>query len=539
MIRLDQISKQHGPQILFVEASAAIQRGEKVGLVGPNGAGKSTIFRMIMKEESPDDGQVSVDRGVTIGYFSQDVGEMAGRPVVAEVMAGAGAVSDVAVELKQLEEALGDPARADEMDALLARFGDVQGQFDNLGGYALEARAREILAGLGFSQSMMDGDVAALSGGWKMRVALARILLMRPDAMLLDEPSNHLDIESIIWLESFLKDYEGALVMTSHDRELMNRIVGRVVEIDGGVLTSYSGNLDFYEQQRAQNEVQAEAAFQRQQAMLAKEVRFIERFKAQASKAAQVQSRVKKLDKIEKVEPPKRRKAMTFEFPPCARSGEDVVKIEKLCKGYGARVIYDGLDLMIRRRQRWAVMGVNGAGKSTLLKLIAGETDPDDGAVTLGAGVKMGYFAQHAMEVLDADKTVYEVLQDAFPLANIGQLRTLAGCFGFSGDDIDKICRVLSGGEKARLVLARLLYERPNFLVFDEPTNHLDITTKEMIVRSLADFEGTMIFVSHDRQFLAQLSNRVLELGPDGPTVYGGGYLEYVARSGHEAPGLR
>jgi len=539
VIRLDQISKQHGPQILFVEASAAIQRGEKVGLVGPNGAGKSTIFRLITKEESPDDGQISVDRGVTIGYFSQDVGEMSGRPAIAEVMAGAGAVSEVAAELKELEEALGDPARADEMDALLARFGDVQARFDNLGGYALEAKAREILAGLGFSQEMMDGDVGNLSGGWKMRVALARILLMRPDAMLLDEPSNHLDIESIIWLETFLKDYEGALVMTSHDRELMNRIVSRVIEIDGGVLTSYSGNLDFYDQQRALNETQAEAAYERQQAMLAKEMRFIERFKAQAAKAAQVQSRVKKLDKIDKVEPPKRQKKMTFEFPACARSGEDVVKIEKLSKRYGDRVIYQDFNLMIRRRQRWAVMGVNGAGKSTLLKLIAGESRVDGGTLTIGAGVKMGYFAQHAMEVLDPTKNVYDTLQDAFPLANPGQLRTLGGCFGFSGDDIDKSCRVLSGGEKARLVLARLLYERPNFLVFDEPTNHLDIATKDMIVRSLADFDGTMIFVSHDRQFLARLSNQVLELGPDGPVVYGGGYLEYVARSGHEAPGLK
>ena len=513
MIRLDQISKQHGPQILFVEASAAIQRGEKVGLVGPNGAGKSTIFRLITKEESADDGQISVERNVTIGYFSQDVGEMSGRPAIAEVMAGAGAVSEVAAELKQLEDALGDPARVDEMDALLARFGDVQARFDNLGGYALEAKAREILAGLGFSQGMMDGDVGNLSGGWKMRVALARILLMRPDAMLLDEPSNHLDLESIIWLEGFLKAYEGALVMTSHDRELMNRIVSKVIEIDGGVLTSYSGNLDFYDQQRAMNETQAEAAYERQQAMLAKEMRFIERFKAQAAKAAQVQSRVKKLDKIDKVEPPKRQKKMTFEFPACARSGEDVVKIEKLAKRYGDRVIYQDFNLMIRRRQRWAVMGVNGAGKSTLLKLIAGETRPDGGAVTIGAGVKMGYFAQHAMEVLDPTKSVYETLQDAFPLANPGQLRTLGGCFGFSGDDIDKSCRVLSGGEKARLVLARLLYERPNFLVFDEPTNHLDIATKDMIVRSLADF--------------------------DGPVVYGGGYLEYVARSGHEAPGLK
>ena len=537
MIRLDQISKQHGPQILFVEASAAIQRGEKVGLVGPNGAGKSTIFRLITRQESPDDGQISIERNVSIGYFSQDVGEMAGRPAVAEVMAGAGAVSEVAAELKQLEEALGDPDRAGEMDALLERFGDVQARFDNLGGYALEAKAREILAGLGFSQEMMDGDVGNLSGGWKMRVALARILLMRPDAMLLDEPSNHLDLESILWLEDFLRAYEGALVMTSHDRELMNRIVGKVIEIDGGVLNSYSGNMDFYEQQRALNEVQAQAAYERQQAMLAKEMRFIERFKAQAAKASQVQSRVKKLDKIEKVEPPKRQKVMTFEFPPCARSGEDVVKIEKMGKRYGARVIYDGLDLIIRRRQRWAVMGVNGAGKSTLLKLVAGESAPDSGAVTLGAGVKMGYFAQHAMDVLDAEKSVYDTLQDAFPLANPGQLRTLAGCFGFSGDDIDKTCRVLSGGEKARLVLARLLYDRPNFLVFDEPTNHLDIATKDMIVRALAEYEGTMIFVSHDRNFLARLSNQVLELGPDGPVAYGGGYTEYVARSGHEAPG--
>jgi ATPase subunit of ABC transporter with duplicated ATPase domains len=539
LIRLDQISKQHGPQILFVDASAAVFRGEKIGLVGPNGAGKSTIFRMIMREESPDDGQVSVERGVTIGYFSQDVGEMAGRPVVAEVMAGAGAVSEVAAELKTLEDALADPSRADEMDRLLARFGEIQARFDDLGGYALEARAREILAGLGFSQEVMDGDVGALSGGWKMRVALARILLMRPDAMLLDEPSNHLDIESLIWLEGFLKAYEGALLMTSHDREFLNRIVGRIIEIDGGVLTSYSGNHDFYERQRAQNEAQAQAAYDRQQAMLAKEMRFIERFKAQAAKAAQVQSRVKKLDKIEKVEPPKRRKALDFEFPACARSGDDVAKVERVSKRYGARVVYDGIDLFIRRQERWAVMGVNGAGKSTLLKLIAGEAAPDGGTIAVGPSVRLGYFAQHAMELLDPAKSVYESLEESFPLASVGQLKTLAGCFGFSGDDVEKTTRILSGGEKARVVLARILYARPNFLVLDEPTNHLDMATKDMIVRSLADYEGTMLFVSHDRQFLARLSNRVLELGPDGPTVYGGGYLEYVARSGHEAPGLR
>ena len=539
MIRLDSVSKQHGPRILFVDAAAAIHRGEKVGLVGPNGAGKSTIFRLIMREESPDDGQVSIDRGVTIGYFSQDVGEMAGRSAVAETMDGAGAVAEVAAELRSLEQALADPARADELDRLVARFGDVQARYDELGGYALEARAREILAGLGFSQAMQDGDVAALSGGWKMRVALARILLMRPDAMLLDEPSNHLDIESIIWLEGFLKSYEGALLMTSHDREFLNRVVGKIIEIDGGVLTTYSGNYDFYDRQRALNEAQVEAQYARQQAMLAKEMRFIERFKAQAAKAAQVQSRVKKLDKIEKVEPPKRRKALVFDFPPVSRSGDDVVKIGGLHKAYGDHVIYDGLDLTIRRQQRWCVMGVNGAGKSTLLKLIAGETAPDNGSVAVGASVKMGYFAQHAMEVLEPDKTVWQTLEEAFPLASVGSLRSLAGCFGFSGDEIEKSCRVLSGGEKARLVLARLLYDRPNFLVLDEPTNHLDIATKEMLIAALKDFEGTMLFVSHDREFLAGLSNRVLELGPDGATAYGGGYREYVERSGHEAPGLR
>jgi ATPase subunit of ABC transporter with duplicated ATPase domains len=539
MIRLDSISKQHGKQILFLEASAAVNRGEKVGLVGPNGAGKTTIFRMITREEAPDAGQVAIDRGVTVGYFSQDVGEMRGMSVVAATLDGAGPVSEVAAELAELEHALADPERMDEMEALVERFGHVQARYEELGGYALDARAREILAGLGFAQEVMDGDVGALSGGWKMRVALARILLMRPDALLLDEPTNHLDIESILWLEGYLKQHEGALLMTSHDREFMNRIATKILEIDGGDLITYSGNYDFYERQRAVNEQQAEAQYERQQAMLAKEMRFIERFKAQAAKAAQVQSRVKKLDKIEKVEPPKRRRTLTFDFRSPPRSGEDVVKIERLTKGYGARRVHDGLDLLIRRRERWCVMGVNGAGKSTLLKLVAGESAPDEGRVTVGASVKMGYFAQHAMELLDPAKSVWDTLLGSFPLASPGSLRTLAGVFGFSGDDIDKPCRVLSGGEKARLVLAKMLYDPPNLLVLDEPTNHLDLATKEMLIKALSDFEGTMLFVSHDRQFLAALSNRVLELLPEGPRAYGGGYLEYVAQSGHEAPGIR
>jgi ATPase subunit of ABC transporter with duplicated ATPase domains len=539
MIRLDNVSKQIGHQILFIEASAALQKGEKIGLVGPNGAGKTTLFRMITGQEQPDEGQVAVDRGVTIGYFSQDVGEMSGRSAVSEVMDGAGPVSAVAGELKQLEVAMADPARADAMEVIIARYGEVQARFEELDGYALEGRAREVLAGLSFSQEMMDGDVGALSGGWKMRVALGRILLMRPDAMLLDEPSNHLDLESLIWLEQFLKGYEGALLMTSHDREFMNRIINKVVEIDGGALTTYSGDYEFYEQQRAMNERQQQAQFERQQAMLAKEIKFIERFKARASHAAQVQSRVKKLEKIERVEPPRRRQTVSFDFLPAPRSGEDVVSLKSVQKAYGVRRIYDGLDFMVRRRERWCVMGVNGAGKSTLLKLVAGSTPPDDGTVALGGSVKMGYFAQHAMDLLDGERTVFESLEDSFPQAGQGSLRALAGCFGFSGDDVEKKCRVLSGGEKARLVMAKMLYDPPNFLVLDEPTNHLDMATKEMLIGALSEYEGTMLFVSHDRHFLSALSNRVLELTPEGIHQYGGGYTEYVARTGQEAPGLR
>ena len=528
MIRLDNISKQHGHQILFIDASMGLQKGEKVGLVGPNGAGKTTLFRMIAGQEQPDDGQVTIDPGMTIGYFSQDVGEMSGRSAVAEVMDGVGPVSALATEMARLEAAMVDPEQAGDMDAIVERYGEVQGRFEELDGYALEARAREVLAGLSFSQERMDGDVGLLSGGWKMRVALARILLMRPDGMLLDEPSNHLDLESLIWLEDFLKKYDGALLMTSHDREFMNRIIGKVVEIDGGSLTTYSGDFDFYEQQRALSERQRQAQFERQQAMLAKEMKFIERFKARASHAAQVQSRVKKLDKIERVEPPRRRQSVQFEFRAPPRSGDDVARFKNVHKGYGGQTIYAGFDFQMRRKERWCVLGANGAGKSTLLKLVAGAAEPDQGTVTVGSSVRMGYFAQHSMDLLDGADTVFESLDGSFPQAGQAALRALAGCFGFSGDDIEKPCRVLSGGEKARLVMAKMLFDPPNFLVLDEPTNHLDMATKEMLVAALSEFEGTMLFVSHDRHFLAALSNRVLELTPDGVHQYGGGYTEYV-----------
>ena len=539
MLRLDAVSKRHGRQILFLEASAVVNRGEKVGLVGPNGAGKTTIFRLLAREEEPDDGQVSVERGVTLGYFSQDVGEMKGQSVVEATLDGAGPVSEAARTLHELEHAMADPSRGDELEALVERYGEAQARFEELGGYGLESRAREVLAGLGFEADRMDGDVGALSGGWKMRVALARILVMQPDALLLDEPTNHLDLESILWLEGWMRAFPGALLVTSHDREFMNRMVSKILEIDGGEITTYSGNYEFYEQQRALAEREQEAQYARQQAMLAKEEAFIARFKARASHASQVQSRVKKLEKIERVEPPKRRQSVDFEFRPAPRSGDDVVRLAAVSKAYGDRRVFDGLDLLVRRKERWCVMGANGAGKSTLLKLVVGETEPDAGAVTLGAAVKLGYFAQHAMEVLEGDETVWDTLSTAFPQANVGSLRALCGAFGFSGDEIEKRVGLLSGGEKARLVLARMLYDPPNFLVLDEPTNHLDLATKELLIRSLASYEGTLLLVSHDRRFLSALTNRVLELEHGAPRLYGAGYAEYVAASGHEAPGMR
>jgi len=543
VISFSGVHKQYGKQVLFVDASFQLNPADKVGLVGPNGAGKTTLFRMIVGEESPDEGDVSVPKKLTIGYFRQDVEEMSGRSVLDEAIAGSGRLGDLHHELEDLQHAMSDPGRADDMDRILARFGEVQEEYEHLGGYGLEAQAREVLHGLGFDDERIDGDVGLLSGGWKMRVAMGRVLLGAPDVLLMDEPTNHLDIESIIWLEAFLKSRTGALLMTSHDREFMNRVVGKIAEIDGGEITVYSGNYDFYERERAIREANREAAYARQQAMLAKEQRFIERFAAHAAKAAQVQSRVKALEKIEKIELPKKRKVVKFDFRPPPRSGDQVAVLEGISKTYGRRIVYDSFNMTIRRGERWCVMGRNGAGKTTLLKMVAGALHPDVGDVKLGASLTLGYFAQQALDLLDPDLTIEEQLQRDFPDESIGVLRNLAGAFQFSGDDVDKKIRALSGGEKTRLVMARMLLHPPNFLVLDEPTNHLDLFTKEMLIDALKDFDGTMLFVSHDRAFLRALSNRVLELGGESgverePHFYPGSYVEYVARTGHEAPGV-
>lgn len=537
MIALSNVTKQYGGQILFVDASFQVNPGEKIGLVGPNGAGKTTLFRLITGEETADEGTVERPRRISLGYFNQQVGDLKGRSVLNETIAGAGEVAELGVELHELEAKMAEAG--DDLDAVIERYGEVQARYQELGGYDVEARAQTILSGLGLSQEQVAQDVGHLSGGWKMRVALAKILLLRPDVLLLDEPTNYLDLESILWLEQFLRDYPGSVVMTSHDRDVMNRVVKKIVEIDGGQVRVYSGNYDFYERARAEEAARREAEYERQQAMLAKEMRFIERFRAQAAKAAQVQSRVKKLDKIERLEPPRRMIERTFDFRKPARSGDDVVKVQGVRKAYGSRVVHGGLSLLVRRGERWAVMGENGAGKTTLLKMIAGVTQPDGGDVTLGASVTMGYFAQHQLEQLDAQNTVMEELVAHAPTTSIGVLRNLAAAFGFQGDDVDKPIRVLSGGERSRLALAKILFDAPNLLVLDEPTNHLDILTKRALTKALSEYEGTVLVVSHDRAFLRSIANRILELSGEGPRVYGGSYAEYVRATGREAPGMR
>ena len=544
MIALSGIAKHFGRRALLVDASFQLNPGEKVGLVGPNGSGKTTLFRIIVGEETPEAGGVSVPKRLSIGYFRQDASEASGRTVIEEAIAGSGRLGELHHELVELEAAMADPDRADELDTTLARFGEVQGEYQQLGGYELDARAREVLAGLGFRDDQVEGDVGALSGGWRMRVSMAKVLIGQPDVLLLDEPTNHLDIESILWLEEFLKGSESAVLMTCHDRDFMNRVVSRIVEIDAGELVGYGGDYDFYDREHQVRAAQQEAAFTRQQAMLRKEERFIERFEKHAAKAAQVQSRAKKLEKIDRLEPPRRRVVVPFDFAAPPRSGNDVTTLRDVSKHYGDHTVYDSLDLEIKRGERWCVMGVNGAGKSTLLKLVAGVLEPDTGEVKLGASLKLGYFSQSALEILDANKTVWEQIDQAFPTATNSSKRNLLGAFDFPGDEIDKPISVLSGGERSRLVLAQMLYDPPNFLVLDEPTNHLDLFTKEMLVRTLAKFDGTMLFVSHDRTFLKGLATKVLDLSGGGegtagqPLVFHGPYQDWVERTGHEAPGV-
>jgi ATP-binding cassette subfamily F protein 3 len=540
MIHLTGISKQHGAQVLFRDASLQILPGSRSGLVGPNGAGKTTIFRLITGEEEADGGEISCSKKTVIGYFSQDVGEMSGRSALEEVMAASARTMALGEEIRAMEAAMCEPMEDADMAALLERYGDAQEEFEHRGGYDLEPRAQAVLTGLGIGPDDYNRPVESFSGGWKMRIALARILTLNPDVLLLDEPTNHLDVESIVWLEEWLSaEFKGALLMTSHDRDFMNRIVGRIIEVANRTVTTYGGNYDFYLREREIRREQLLASHRRQQEMLAKEEEFIARFAARASHAAQVQSRVKKLEKIERIEIPAEQKSIRFEFTEPPRSGDDVVKFQNLSKtwplpGGGGKSVFGGVSGLIRRQEKIAVVGVNGAGKSTFLKVLAGETAPSAGDVVLGASVNAGYFSQHAMDLLDPKKSVFETVQEALPESSIGVVRNLCAAFLFQGDDVEKRIDKLSGGEKSRVVLATLLARPINFLILDEPTNHLDIQSREILLGALQSFAGTVVLVSHDRHFLRSLVGRVFEIDHGEMRVYEGDYEYYLHKSERE-----
>ena len=540
MIHLTGISKQHGSQVLFKDASFQILPGTRSGLVGPNGAGKSTIFRLITGEEEPDAGEISCAKKTVIGYFSQDVGERAGRSALEEVMAASARTVELGEQIRAMEAQMCAPMGDEELAALLERYGDAQEEFEHRGGYDLEARAKAVLTGLGIGPDAHHRPTESLSGGWKMRIALARILTLNPDVLLLDEPTNHLDVESIVWLEEWLAgEFKGALLMTSHDRDFMNRIVGRIVEVANRTVTTYGGDYDFYLREREVRREQLLASHRRQQDMLAKEEEFIARFAARASHAAQVQSRVKKLEKIERIELPPEQKTIRFEFAEPPRSGDDVLHFENLGKSWplpegGETPVFSGVSGLIRRGEKIAVVGVNGAGKSTFLKTLAGQTDASEGNVAIGASVHAGYFSQHAMDTLDPRLSVFDTVQAAIPQATIGVVRNLCAAFLFQGDDVDKRIDKLSGGEKSRVVLATLLARPLNLLILDEPTNHLDIQSREILLEALRAFTGTVLLVSHDRHFLRSLVGRVFEIDHGEMRAYEGDYEYYLHKTGRE-----
>ncbi len=542
MIHLNNLTKRQGQRVLYENASFMIRPGDRIGLVGPNGAGKTTIFRLIMGEDHADAGTITVQPNTVLGYFSQDVGEMKGRSALEQVIASAGRVAELGAFISEVEEQLSNGSTSDmDPDAfaeLMERYGDAQIEFQQRDGYDLEARAKAVLTGLGIGPDDFHRSVEQFSGGWKMRIALAGLLTLQPDVLLLDEPTNHLDIESILWLEEWLNAYKGAIIMTSHDREFMNRLVQRIVEIASRQITVYSGNYEFYLKEREQRREQQVAAHRRQQEMLSKEEDFIARFAARASHAAQVQSRVKKLEKIDRIEAPDEVRSIDFSFPNPPRSGQDVARLSDLSKIWqrddGAqKSVFRGVSGVIQRLNKIALTGVNGAGKSTLLKTIVGETEPTSGSVSIGPSVRVGYFSQHALDLLDPKRTLMEEMSQRLPDASIGYIRNILGAFLFSGDDVDKKIGMLSGGERSRVLLAIILASPMNFLVLDEPTNHLDIESRETLLKAVKDFDGTVLVVSHDRHFLREIANRVFEIRDGELRMYEGNYDYYLEKKDH------
>ncbi len=539
MIHLTNLTKRQGQRVLYENASFLIREGDRIGLVGPNGAGKTTIFRLIVGEDHPDAGQITIQPHTVIGYFSQDVGEMRGCTALEQVISSSGKTAELGRFIANVEEQLAtgttNSLTPDAFNALMEQYGDAQMEFQQRDGYDLESRAQAVLTGLGIGSNDYNRPVEQFSGGWKMRIALAGILTLQPDVLLMDEPTNHLDIETIIWLEEWLQSYKGAIVMTSHDREFMNRLVGRIVEIAHKQVTVYNGGYEYYLKERELRREQQIAAHRRQQEMLSKEEDFIAKFGARASHAAQVQSRVKKLDKIDRIEAPPETKTIDFTFPTPPRSGNDVVRMTDLTKEWvkedgSLRLVFRGVSGVVERLNKIAVTGVNGAGKSTLLKTIVGETEASAGSVTVGPSVRVGYFSQHALDLLNPKNTIVEELMGRLPDATIGFIRNLLGAFLFSGDDVDKKIGILSGGERSRVLLAMILASPLNLLVLDEPTNHLDIESREILLKAVQAFDGTVLVVSHDRHFLREIVNRVFEIRDGEIRTYEGSYDYYLEK---------
>jgi ATP-binding cassette subfamily F protein 3 len=540
MLNISNVTKILGGTTLYSKATFQINPGEKVGLVGPNGAGKTTLFRLITKEDRPDEGQVSIPDSYRLAYFSQNVGEMKGKTALQEVVEGDEKVKVLQDKLRGFEAQLENCAdfSDDEMNKILMRMGDVQTDFEKIGGYDLETRAEEILSGLGIMPADHHKMVEDFSGGWKMRIALAKVLVMAPDIILMDEPTNYLDMETILWLEEWLNNFKGAVLMTTHDRDFMKNVCKKIVEINFGQVTSYSGDYDFYIKEKDIRLAQVKAEYASQRMMLSKEEDFIAKFKARASHAAQVQSRVKKIEKIVRIELPPEEESIKFEFTTPPRGGDDVVVIDELSKSWsnskGEDIsVFNGLSGTVKRLQKIAVVGVNGAGKSTLLKVLTGQTEATEGLVKIGPSIKLGYFSQYSLEVLKPENTVFEQIREELAEASDGYVRNLLAAFLFRGDDVDKKVKHLSGGEKSRLIMAKLLSQNNNLLVLDEPTNHLDIKSREVLLAALKEFEGTIIFVSHDRHFLHELAETVYEVDKGHIQVYPGNYKYYLEKTNH------
>ncbi|MBI2015103.1 MAG: ABC-F family ATP-binding cassette domain-containing protein [Candidatus Rokubacteria bacterium] len=535
MIQLDAVSKSYAGQLVFRDLSWRIPDGERIGLVGPNGSGKTTLCRLLAGVETPDAGRISRPRATTVGYLPQEVAGSAAGSILAEALAGFEDVWRVEREMEDAAAALATATPGPEADLLTARYGDLQHRFEALGGYRLETQAKTILGGLGFRPGDFARPLAEFSGGWRMRAALARLLLLRPALLLLDEPTNHLDIESLEWLEGFLVGYEGTVVLVSHDRWFLNRMVTSIAELGPEGVTVYPGDYDHYLVERAARRELLEARARNQAKRVAEIERFIERFRYQATKARQVQSRIKMLERLERVEVGPEARRIRFGFPEPPRTGRRVAALAGLHKAYGDNVVYAGVDVAVERGERVALVGPNGSGKSTLLRILAGVLPFDRGERTLGAHVAVHYYAQHQLDALTPARTIYEELEAAAPELGQTRLRTIAGAFLFSGDAVDKKIAVLSGGEKARVALAKMLVRPAALLCLDEPTNHLDLAAREVLENALVGFPGTIVFISHDRYFINRLATRIVEVGGGTVTSYLGGYDDYLAAKARAA----